>query len=159
MLPAWFVLFVSPLSALCSPIHLPSSSISPLWYPTYQTAPHVPLSCGFSFNDAMMRLLSCPWATESTQGGPRNKKKHQGSVFFKLAFRSGLTKYVIRGITIYRSGITIYRLITSDTIYKRHKLMKKWPGAPNMRQEHTPNIIEWNIDVFIEFLSPLGLLC
>jgi hypothetical protein len=43
------------------------------------------------------------------QGGTRNKKKDCGSFFFILAFWTGLTKYVIRGITIYRNIITIYR--------------------------------------------------
>jgi hypothetical protein len=43
------------------------------------------------------------------QGGPGEKKKDRGSVFFKLAFWTELTKYVIRCITIYRSVITIYR--------------------------------------------------
>jgi len=43
-----------------------------------------------------------------SQGGPR-KKKDCGSVCFKLAFWTELTKYIIRGITIYRSVITIYR--------------------------------------------------
>ena len=50
-----------------------------------------------------------------TQGATGKKKKDRGSFFFEVAFRTGLTKYVIRGITIYRSGITIYRYITSDT--------------------------------------------
>jgi hypothetical protein len=44
-----------------------------------------------------------------SKGVSEKKKIHQGLVFFKLAFQSGLTKYVIRGITIYQSVITIYR--------------------------------------------------
>jgi hypothetical protein len=59
--------------------------------------------------------LRCVGTGAYSQGGPRKKKKDRGSFFFKLAFWTGLTKYVIRGITIYRNSIAKYRLITSDT--------------------------------------------
>ena len=45
------------------------------------------------------------------QGGAGLAKNDRGSFFLETAWSSGLTNYVIRGISIFRSNITMYGLI------------------------------------------------
>ena len=76
----------------------------------YCSLPLVPISyrippCTLYWMYWQLRILFC-------SRGARKKKDYR-LVFFKLTFWTGLTKYVIRGITIYRSGITIYRYTSS----------------------------------------------
>jgi len=42
------------------------------------------------------------------QGGPKIKKKDQGSIFFELPPGLGLTKYVSGRLSIYGNGISIF---------------------------------------------------
>ena len=58
----------------------------------------------------MMAELSfkCKRHMPPTQGGPKIKKKDQGSIFFELPPGLGLTKYVSGRLSIYGNGISIF---------------------------------------------------
>ena len=56
------------------------------------------------------QIMSSP-APTVVQGGAGLAKNDRGSFFLETAWSSGLTNYVIRGISIFRSNITMYGLI------------------------------------------------